>query len=129
MFFLVFCPQEFHVNIFNLAVQCFLRFSFTCVIYFSFTYKYIPSPQLRFKPLPITIACPESDQPYFGKQDMNHNKMFEKRAQARKLFEDQLNAVAEKKRSAILNDLKAQREESMMLTRAKTEYVFPSPHH
>lgn len=47
--------------------------------------------------------------------------MSEKRVQAKKLFEDQLNAAAEKKRTAILSDLKAQREETLMLTRAKTE--------
>ena len=47
--------------------------------------------------------------------------MLEKRRENRRLFEDQLNAAAEKKRSAILNDLIAQKEENLMLTRAKTE--------
>ena len=52
---------------------------------------------------------------------MNYDKMLEKRRENRKLFEDQLSAAAEKKRSAILTDLKAQKEETLMLKRAKTE--------
>ena len=78
---------------------------------------------MRFRPLPIAGAYPDAETPYFGKNDMNHEKMIEKRSRARKLFEDQLGAAAEKKRNAILNDLRTQKEESLMLTRAKTEYV------
>eukprot|EP00795_Rhopilema_esculentum_P017226 gene17226-8778_t len=78
---------------------------------------------MRFRPLPIAGAYPDAEMPYFGKNDMNHEKMIEKRARARKLFEDQLGAAAEKKRNAILNDLRTQKEESLMLTRAKTDLL------
>ena len=80
--------------------------------------------QMRYRPLPPPGAFQEPDGPYFGTNDMNSEKMIEKRKQARRLYEDQVNAAAEKKRNAILNDLKTQKEESLMLTRAKKEYVF-----
>ena len=77
--------------------------------------------QVRFKPFPLSRSYPDSEHPLFGKHELDHGKMLEKRRENRRLFEDQLNAAAEKKKNAILNDLKVQKEESMMLTRAKTE--------
>jgi len=86
-------------------------------------YKKSLDTQLRTKPLPISACYPDSEYPYFGKNEMNYDKMLEKRHENRKLFEDQLSAAAEKKRSAILTDLKAQKEETLMLKRAKTDLL------
>ena len=76
---------------------------------------------MRFKPFPLSNSYPDSQHPLFGKHEIDEGKMLQKRRENRRLFEDQLNAAAEKKRNAILNDLKVQKEENLMLTRAKTE--------
>eukprot|EP00112_Aurelia_sp_Birch-Aquarium-sp1_P010963 Seg2317.3 transcript_id=Seg2317.3/GoldUCD/mRNA.D3Y31 product="Coiled-coil domain-containing protein 81" protein_id=Seg2317.3/GoldUCD/D3Y31 len=86
-------------------------------------YKRSLDTQMRYRPLPPPGAFQEPDGPYFGTNDMNSEKMMEKRKQARRLYEDQLNAAAEKKRNAILNDLKMQREETLMLNRAKKDLL------
>eukprot|EP00794_Sanderia_malayensis_P000560 gene560-1217_t len=82
-----------------------------------------PKHTVRFKPLPLPAAEPDSEAPVFGKFDMNYEKMTEKRIRARQLYEDQLKATAEKKRQAILSDLRNQKEESAMLSNARRDLL------
>ena len=59
--------------------------------------------------------------PIFGVYDTTDEKLEEKNRRARKLYLDQLDMVAQKKRQAILSDLKNQKEESEMLERTRRE--------
>lgn len=77
--------------------------------------------QVRFKPLPIPALEPDSSGPIFGIHDATEEKLENQRRRARKLYHEQLDMVSQKKREAILNDLRNQKEEVDMLERTKKE--------
>ncbi len=77
--------------------------------------------QVRFKPLPIPARVSDSSEPVFGKNDMNNEKMAERRRWAHDLYKEQLQTVENKKRAAILKRLEEQKEEEEMLRRTKRE--------
>jgi len=79
--------------------------------------------QVRFKPLPIPALEPDSKAPIFGVLDATEEKLIDRKRRANQLYQEQLEMVAQKKRDAILKDLKNQREESDMLERTRREYV------
>lgn len=74
---------------------------------------------MRNKPLPIPSK--EADKEIFGKNDMNNEKMAERRQLAHNLFREQQDLVAQRKREAILKRLAEQREEEAVLQRTKRE--------
>ena len=80
---------------------------------------YFPPAQVRFKPLPIPARLPDSSSPVFGKNDMNVEKMAEKRQRAHTLYQEQLATVEQRKRQAILRQLDEQKDEDAMLKRTK----------
>ena len=57
----------------------------------------------------------------FGVHDATKDKLEERRTRAKKLYQEQIEMVANKKRGAILSDLKNQKEESDMLDRTRRE--------
>ena len=65
----------------------------------------------------------DSSEPIFGKNDMNNEKMMERRKHAYDMYQDQLTTVEQRKREAILRRLQDQREEEDMLKRTKDESV------
>lgn len=65
----------------------------------------------------------EPDGEVFGKNDMNSEKMAERRHKAYNLFKEQQAVVEQRKRDAILARLAEQQQEEKMLKRAKDEYV------
>jgi len=77
--------------------------------------------QLRFKPQPIPARVPDSSETVFGTNDVDNEKMVEKRKHAYSLYKDQIAAVEQRKREAILQKLQEQREEEEMLKRARQE--------
>ena len=78
---------------------------------------------MRFKPLPIPARVPDSSEPVFGKQDMNAEKMADRRRVAHGLYKEQLATVEHRKRDAILRQLAEQKEAEDMLKRTKQELV------
>ncbi|XP_064605813.1 coiled-coil domain-containing protein 81-like isoform X2 [Liolophura sinensis] len=77
--------------------------------------------QVCHKPLPIPAK--EADKEIFGKNDMNNEKMAERRQLAHSLFREQQDLVAQRKREAILKRLAEQREEEAVLQRTKREIL------
>ncbi|KXJ13436.1 coiled-coil domain-containing protein 81 [Exaiptasia diaphana] len=86
-------------------------------------YKKALDTQVRFKPLPIPALEPDSSGPIFGIHDVTEEKLEEQRRRARKLYREQLDMVSQKKREAILNDLRNQKEEVDMLERTKRDII------
>ncbi|XP_046374340.1 coiled-coil domain-containing protein 81-like isoform X4 [Haliotis rufescens] len=84
-------------------------------------YKKALDTQLRFKPVPMPSA--EADSEVFGKNDMNNEKMAEKRRRAHNLFREQQDFVAQKKRDVILKRLSEQKEEEETLSRTRKELL------
>jgi len=91
-------------------------------------YKRSLSAQLRFKPLPMPSKVSDSSEPIFGKNDMNNDKMVEKRKRAYELYKEQLQTVEQRKRDAILKRLHEQKEEEDMLHRTKDELLDDRAH-
>ena len=75
--------------------------------------------QLKFKPLQVPPREPDGE--VFGKNDMNNDKMADRRRRAYELFREQQDLVAQRKREAILRRLMEQREEEDVLERTKKE--------
>ncbi|XP_067676631.1 coiled-coil domain-containing protein 81-like isoform X2 [Haliotis asinina] len=84
-------------------------------------YKKALEAQLRFKPVPIPSCEPDSE--VFGKNDMNNEKMAERRRRAHNLFREQQDFVAQKKRDIILKRLSEQKEEEETLSRTRKELL------
>ncbi|XP_019623280.1 PREDICTED: coiled-coil domain-containing protein 81-like isoform X3 [Branchiostoma belcheri] len=79
--------------------------------------------QVRFKPLPLPKAVSDSKKPIFGLNDMTNEKLAEQRRRAQNLYKEQLDAVAQRKREAILKHLTAQKEEGEMLARTRQDLL------
>ncbi|XP_056013773.1 coiled-coil domain-containing protein 81-like isoform X4 [Ostrea edulis] len=84
-------------------------------------YKNALEAQLKFKPLQVPPREPDGE--VFGKNDMNNDKMADRRRRAYELFREQQDLVAQKKREAILKRLMEQREEEDVLERNKQELM------
>ncbi|XP_061176644.1 coiled-coil domain-containing protein 81-like isoform X3 [Saccostrea echinata] len=82
-------------------------------------YKNALEAQLKFKPLQVPPREPDGE--VFGKNDMNNEKMADRRRRAYELFREQQELVAQKKREDILKRLMEQREEEDVLERTKKE--------
>ena len=74
---------------------------------------------MRFKP--VQVPPRESDNEVFGKNDMNNEKMAERRRKAYNLFKEQQDLVAQKKREEILKRLQEQKEEENVLKATRDE--------
>lgn len=79
--------------------------------------------QVRCKPLPIPALEPDSKAPIFGVLDATDEKLMERKARAQQLYQEQLEMVAQRKRDAILKDLRNQKEESDMLERTRRDII------
>ena len=77
--------------------------------------------QLRMKPEPIPGCVSPSSEPYFGKNDVDDEKMAERRRKAHELYREQVAAVDQRKRDEILKRIEEQRREEEMLRRVKNE--------
>uniref|UniRef100_A0A670XWE2 Coiled-coil domain containing 81 n=1 Tax=Pseudonaja textilis TaxID=8673 RepID=A0A670XWE2_PSETE len=80
------------------------------------TYKTALDTQVN-RPAPLPEYVPDSTEIIFGKNDMNEEKMGERRKRAREYSKYQLQAVADRKRTAILNQLVDQRRATDMIQR------------
>ncbi|PFX34631.1 Coiled-coil domain-containing protein 81 [Stylophora pistillata] len=78
---------------------------------------------VRFKPLPIPALEPDSKIPIFGILDATEEKLLERKTRAHQLYQEQLEMVAQRKRDAILKDLRNQKEESDMLERTRRDMI------
>lgn len=76
---------------------------------------------MRYKPLPIPALEPDSKAPIFGVLDATDEKLLDRKIRAHQLYQEQLEMVAQRKRDAILKDLRNQKEESDMLERTRRE--------
>lgn len=79
--------------------------------------------QVRYKPLPIPALEPDSKAPIFGVLDATDEKLLERKTRAHQLYQEQLEMVAQRKRDAILKDLRNQKEESDMLERTRRDMI------
>ncbi|XP_071956256.1 coiled-coil domain-containing protein 81-like isoform X3 [Antedon mediterranea] len=86
-------------------------------------YQRALSAQVRFKPLPLPAAVPDSKAPIFGKNDATNEKLAEQRRRAIEVFRDQLAAVEASRQSKVLKHIKQQKEESQILDRTRRELV------
>ena len=66
-------------------------------------------------------SVPDSSEPVFGKNDMNNEKMADRRNRAHELYKEQLRTVEQRKREAILKKLQEQKEEEQMLSHTRDE--------
>ncbi|ESO84113.1 hypothetical protein LOTGIDRAFT_229612 [Lottia gigantea] len=83
------------------------------------SYKKSLETQLQFKPQPLQGS--HEDGEVFGLNDINNEKMAERRRRAYDLFREQQDLVAQKKRDAILRRLAEQEEEEEVLKKTKQE--------
>lgn len=86
-------------------------------------YKTALSAQIRYKPLQVPARVPDSDGPVFGKNDLNAEKIFERRRLAYNVYQQQLNTVEARKRASILNRLSEQKQDEDMIKRSKHEVL------
>lgn len=86
-------------------------------------YQKALSAQVRFKPLPLPAAVPDSKEPIFGKYDATNEQLAEKRRRAMKVYQEQLKAVDQAEKMKLLKHLKQQREETDMLERTRQELI------
>ncbi|XP_070568959.1 coiled-coil domain-containing protein 81-like [Ptychodera flava] len=86
-------------------------------------YQRALSAQVRFKPLPLPAAVPDSKEPIFGKFDCTNEKLADQRRRAHELYQEQLETVAQRKRDKILRHLKQQRDEAEMLDRTRRDLI------
>ncbi|CAH2225580.1 coiled-coil domain-containing 81 isoform X1 [Pelobates cultripes] len=84
-------------------------------------YKNALDNQVKIKPYFTLSPQPDTKEPVFGRNDMNNEKLVEKRKREEEVYRHQLQVAAEKKRLAILNDLVRQRNEVDMLRRSKQQ--------
>ncbi|XP_056417364.1 coiled-coil domain-containing protein 81 isoform X2 [Hyla sarda] len=83
------------------------------------SYKNALDTQVTMKPSFALPPAAEDPEPVFGRHDMNNEKLVEQKRRAQEVSKHQLEAAAEHKRLAILNDLVQQRKEADMLRRSK----------
>ncbi|KAH9525099.1 Coiled-coil domain-containing protein 81 [Bulinus truncatus] len=83
------------------------------------TYKKALEAQLKYKPLPMPEKEPDTE--IFGKNDMNNEKMEERRQRAYVISQEQKAVVEQKKRDAILSKLTEQKVEEEVLARARND--------
>ncbi|KAK6986289.1 coiled-coil domain-containing protein 81 [Biomphalaria glabrata] len=83
------------------------------------TYKKALEAQLKYKPLPMPDKEPDNE--IFGKNDMNNEKLAERRQRAYVISQEQKAAVEQKKREAILAKLTEQKTEEEVLARARDD--------
>ncbi|XP_058041612.1 coiled-coil domain-containing protein 81 [Ahaetulla prasina] len=86
-------------------------------------YKTALDTQIKLRPAPLPEYLPNSTEVIFGKNDMNEEKMEERKKRAREYSKYQLQAVADRKRTAILNQLVDQRRANDMIQRAKKQWM------
>ncbi|XP_022082027.1 coiled-coil domain-containing protein 81-like isoform X2 [Acanthaster planci] len=86
-------------------------------------YQRALSAQVRFKPLPLPAAVPDSKEPIFGKNDATNEQLADKRRRAIEVYKEQLNAVEHSRRQKLFNHLKTQREEMDILDRTRRELI------
>ncbi|XP_069828101.1 coiled-coil domain-containing protein 81 [Dendropsophus ebraccatus] len=82
-------------------------------------YKNALDTQVKIKPSFALPPAVEDTEPVFGRNDMTNEKLAERKRRAQEVAKHQLQATAEHKRLAILNDLVQQRKEADMLQRSK----------
>lgn len=75
--------------------------------------------QLRYKPVPLPPREPDIE--IFGKNDMNNEKIAERRRRACQLSQEQQNLVSQRKRDALLRQLADQEHDQMVLESLKKE--------
>lgn len=78
---------------------------------------------MQYKPMPIPALVPDSDGPIFGKNDLNAEKVIERRRLAHNIYKEQLDNMEQRKRAAILSRLNEQKEDEEMLRRSKQELL------
>ncbi|XP_038076570.1 coiled-coil domain-containing protein 81-like isoform X1 [Patiria miniata] len=78
---------------------------------------------VRFKPLPLPAAVPDSKEPIFGKNDATNEQLADKRRRAIEVYKEQLSAVEQTRRQKLLSHLRTQREEMDILDRTRRELV------
>ena len=76
---------------------------------------------MSFKDSETRPSYPDSDAPLFGINDMNYNKLQERRKRAQKLFHDQLSMASEKNNYENMRSVKLRREEEHMLKKTRLE--------
>ncbi|XP_071800629.1 coiled-coil domain-containing protein 81-like isoform X1 [Asterias amurensis] len=78
---------------------------------------------VRFKPLPLPAAVPDSKEPIFGKNDATNEQLADKRRRAIEVYKEQLGAVEHSRRSKLLSHLRTQREEMDTLDKTRRELI------
>ncbi|XP_007901782.1 coiled-coil domain-containing protein 81 [Callorhinchus milii] len=86
-------------------------------------YKRALDAQVKNKAFQLPAYEPDSAEPIFGQNEMTYEKELEKRQQAHELYKQQLGAVVERKRNAILNQMYEQKKELEMLDRNKKDLI------
>ncbi|KAH0625220.1 hypothetical protein JD844_033509 [Phrynosoma platyrhinos] len=82
-----------------------------------------PDAYVKMKPAPLPEYVPDSAEAIFGKNDMNNEKMEERRKRAREYYKYQLQAAADHRRAAILSQLVDQRKAADMIERARKQWM------
>ncbi|XP_072178987.1 coiled-coil domain-containing protein 81-like isoform X1 [Diadema setosum] len=78
---------------------------------------------VRFKPLPIPGAVPDSKEPIFGKFDATNEQLAERRRRAIEVFQEQISTVENRRRDNVLNHVKQQTDETDMLEKTRRELI------
>ncbi|XP_033113235.1 coiled-coil domain-containing protein 81-like [Anneissia japonica] len=78
---------------------------------------------VRFKPLPLPAAVPDSKGPIFGKNDATNEKLADQRRRAIEVFREQLAEVEAARQNKVLKHVKQQKEESEILDRTRRELI------
>ncbi|CAJ0955385.1 unnamed protein product [Ranitomeya imitator] len=86
-------------------------------------YKNALDTQVKMKPDFAPPPATENTEPVFGQNDMTNEKLVDGMRRAQEVYRHQLQAAAERKRLAVLNDLVQQRKEADMLQRSKERYI------
>ncbi|XP_061485604.1 coiled-coil domain-containing protein 81 [Rhineura floridana] len=86
-------------------------------------YKRALDTQIKMKPTPLPQYEPDSAEIIFGKNDMNNDKMDERKKRAQEYSKYQLQAAADHKRAAIISELVDQRRAADMIQRAKKQLI------
>ncbi|XP_071497427.1 coiled-coil domain-containing protein 81-like [Diadema antillarum] len=86
-------------------------------------YRKALSAQVRFKPLPIPGAVPDSKEPIFGKFDATNEQLAERRRRAIEVFQEQISTVENRRRDNVLNHVKQQTDETDMLEKTRRELI------
>uniref|UniRef100_A0A8C5LYH1 Coiled-coil domain containing 81 n=1 Tax=Leptobrachium leishanense TaxID=445787 RepID=A0A8C5LYH1_9ANUR len=86
-------------------------------------YKTALDTQVKMKPDFSLSPQPDAREPVFGRNDMTNEKLAEKKQRDEEVYRHQVQAAAEKKKLAVLNDLVRQRKEVEMLQRSKQQVL------